>query len=186
MVIDVGNDGRVTGAIKERERGLFSKGYERIIGIRDMYCAAYDERSGGQISIDVSGEIERVIIREIADMSQPAQISVFFQIMEFEAWILAMYDLLGKVDIRLTWENISNSMNIDLRGSDPEKEFYRPSATLKQILAMAGIDYSKALSDIERLCAAIEFSDFESAIERGRCASFRKFYSEIKAWGVEC
>ena len=31
MIIDVGNDGKVTSEIKEREQGLLSAGYQRIV-----------------------------------------------------------------------------------------------------------------------------------------------------------
>jgi hypothetical protein len=185
MIIDVGNDTRVTGAIREREHHLFAKGYERIIGLRDMYCDAYDRRSRGQVRAEVSQEIEGGIIREIAEMSEPTKISVFFEIMEFEAWILAMYDLFGRVDARLSVDYICGSVHLDLRSCDPETEFYRPSTTLKKVFAIIGMNYKKSASDIEMICAVMTTADFESAIERGRCDAFKKFYSEIRTYVVE-
>ena len=49
LVIDVGNDEKVLTHIKERERGLFESGFERVIGLRDMYSGEYDKKSGEKL-----------------------------------------------------------------------------------------------------------------------------------------
>ena len=181
MIIDVGNDEKVTSAIKEREKNLLSAGYQRIIGLRDMYCAAYDNRARGEIKEEVSQDIARAALQEINGMSKPECISIFFEIMEFEAWILGMYDLFRKVDARLSIDNIRYHTGIDLRSIDPQKQFYKPSEILKQILSIADIEYRKRGDDTEKLCAVMDLEDFESAIEGERCTSFREFYIELKA-----
>lgn len=41
LIINVGNDETVLGAIKDRENDLINKGYEKIIALRDMYSENY-------------------------------------------------------------------------------------------------------------------------------------------------
>jgi hypothetical protein len=180
MIIDVANDAGVIDAIKNREQGLLSAGYQRVVGLRDMYCAVYDKRSAGKIDQTVSRQIEEAILGEINQMSQPERISVFFEVMEFEAWILGMYNLLGKIEPRLSVENIKNTMGIDLHDIDPQTEFYRPYQILKEILGMAEIEYKKRFGDTEKLTALMDAEDFEDAIKRNRSASFKKFYTEMQ------
>jgi hypothetical protein len=45
LLVNVGNDERALSAIAEREDNLVNKGYDKIIGLRDMYSEAYRKRS---------------------------------------------------------------------------------------------------------------------------------------------
>ena len=48
MIVNVHCDEGVLSSIRQREKGLIEKsGYEGILGLRDMYSAAYTRRSGG-------------------------------------------------------------------------------------------------------------------------------------------
>ncbi len=41
LIVNVANDGKVITAIKEREAALLKRGYDVIIGLRDVYSEAY-------------------------------------------------------------------------------------------------------------------------------------------------
>ena len=49
LLVEVGGDRKVASAIKDRANGLFSRGFRKIWGLRDMYSEAYDRQSNGKI-----------------------------------------------------------------------------------------------------------------------------------------
>jgi hypothetical protein len=49
LIVNTQGDGSVLPAIKRREKGLFAQGFQKIIGLRDMYSQAYCEISPGVI-----------------------------------------------------------------------------------------------------------------------------------------
>jgi hypothetical protein len=67
-------------------------------------------------------------------MSNPIQIHFYFAIMEFEAWLLAMYENFEKINSLLTIEFIKNNLGYDLSMIDPQIEFFKPSNEIRKIL----------------------------------------------------
>ena len=73
LIVNAANDSKTMSAIKERERYLWEKGYDVIIGVRDMYSEAYCKRSS-----DIDDEVINDFIQEhrslIQRMSNPDKI----------------------------------------------------------------------------------------------------------------
>lgn len=180
MIIDAGNDSKVLSAIKDRENFLFNKGYEKIIGLRDMYSAEYDRRSPRVINDEVSRQFIKESWTTIRGMTHPEKIIILFSIMELEAWFLSMYSIFRKINPVLSVEYIERKLGMNLRTVDPEKTFYKPSIQLKKVLNLCGIRYDKGKDDLEMVTSKMESKDFEVGIENRRCEKLRKFYQEFE------
>ena len=97
LLVNVGNDEKVLSAIKEREKDLFRKGYEKIIALRDMYSERYCRRSSRLISNSVTEMFLNCWRTIIQTMSEPSKISIHVAIMELEAWFLGMYSIFERI-----------------------------------------------------------------------------------------
>jgi hypothetical protein len=180
LILNVQGDGEVLSSIKDREKGLIQgSGYDRIIGLRDMYCDEYVKRSPGVINNQVSNLIIERHNQTIENLTHPDRIKLCFAIMEIEAWFLGMHDLFKKIDSFLTVENIKQKLNIDLITADPQKQFYRPSDQVNSIFQLCGREYKKKQGEIECICNKIDSSDLDAARENSRCSCFDDFYKEI-------
>lgn len=183
MIIDVHGDGGVLSSIKEREKNLIEKrGYDRIIGLRDMYSEYYIKLSPNVINEAVSNQIIENHNLTIEKMTYSDRIKLYFAIMEVEAWFLGMYNLFSKIDQMLTLACIKENLNIDLQTIDPQRKFYKPSELVHSILELCGRAYSKKEDEIESICSPMTTEDFDNAKENGRCKCFADFYQEISGY----
>ena len=180
LVLNVQGDEGVISSIKEREKNLIeNSGYEKIIGLRDMYCDEYIKRSPGVINNQISNLIIQRYNQTIRDMTHSDKIRLYFAIMEIEAWFLGMYKLFSKNDARLTVEYIKQRLGIDLINTDPQDQFYRPSDQITCIFQLCGGEYKKKQGEIESICSKIDSSDLDNARENNRCSCFSDFHEEI-------
>jgi len=179
LILDCGGDGKVLSAIGEREKRLIDKGYEKIIGIRDMYSKEYCERSPKIIDSTVIASLIRNWNRTIREMANADRITFHISIMEVEAWFLAMYNLFHKIDSRLSLDFIETNLGFNLQTDDPEKKFYKPSNQVKDIMRLCGRRYTKKRAEVEAITSRMEVQDFTNATENCRCSSFGFFYSDI-------
>lgn len=186
-IINVGNDERVAGAIADRYDGFVRAGYE-IVGIRDMYSKAYRRKSK---LIDL--EVNKYFIQLSNERLQLGNIPVyfFFAIMELEAWVLAMYKTLAKIEPELTPEYIAKELGYDLCLIDPETSFYHPANELTKIFGLVGKGYDKHQGEMENIASHISDEDILDVLLNGeRCQSFyalllefQRQYSEAKQAG---
>jgi len=179
LIVNVGNDASVLSAIKEREKMLVQKGYEKIIALRDMYSKAYCDRAGSTINNAITQEFVIGFQETIQKMSCPDRIKMHFAIMELEAWFLGMYDIFKKINSALTIDYINQNLGFTLNLIDPQDSFFKPTNAMNRIYNLVGMRYRKSEHDIESLCSKMDISDFSNALENGRCASFKDFCDEI-------
>ena len=106
--------------------------------------------------------------------------------MEIEAWFLGMYNLFEKVNIILSADNIKNELNIDLRCLDPQKEFFKPTEKVKDIMGMCGGEYDKKKDEVEAIASRMQVTDFDDARENNRCGCFEEFCREIETIADNC
>ena len=183
QILNVQGDGGVLGAIRELEELLFSKGFTRIIGLRDMYSEAYRKRSR-EIDDQVTQEFVDRTNETIAQMSNAERIRLHFSIMELEAWWLSMYNLFSKIDARLTQRFIEEELSYDLSKIDPQKVFFHPAREVEKIFELIGSRYDKSRDDVEKITSKIDVSDISNAAENNRCNSFSKFCEELRSTAV--
>ncbi len=174
-IINVGNDNAVLKRILKRESHMWNSGYEKIIGLRDMYSKAYREESQ-QINDKVT---RRFVEGANATLQQKAQypdrINICFAIMEIESWFLAMYEVFEQLDKRLTTEFIKRHTSIDLENIDPEKEFFHPATEMETIYQLVSLTYDKHKGDIEALASYLTKKDYENLFIRNKCDQFNLF-----------
>ena len=56
MIINAGGDNKVLSAMLRRQASLFAKGYQMIIGLRDMYSKFYRAQSPSVVSSELNQE----------------------------------------------------------------------------------------------------------------------------------
>ncbi len=182
LVIDAGNDEKVLTHIKERERGLFENGFERVIGLRDMYSGEYDKESEGKISNNVTRKFVEAHRSAIQKMSTPSKVEIYFAIMEIEAWFLGMHKVFARINRRLDVGHIKKELGYDLSRINPQTKFFRPTVEVDRIFRLVRLRYSKKKSRVERLVQKIVKEDFDDAVKNRRCRSLKDFYGEIARW----
>ena len=154
-------------------------GYDRIIGLRDMYCEEYVKRSPGVINNEISKLIVHRHNQTIRNMKYSNRIKLFFATMEIEAWFLGMYNLFKKINSVLTVQYIKQKLGINLTTTDPQKQFYKPSDQVNDIFQLCGREYKKKQGEIESICSNMDYSDLDTAMENNRCSCFNDFCQEI-------
>jgi len=187
LILNVHGDEGVLSSIKEREKKMIEEsGYDRIIGLRDMYCYEYVKRSPGVINNEISNLIIHRQNQTVGDMKHSDRIKLFFAIMEIEAWFLGMYNLFKKINSVLTVQHIEQKLGIDLTTTDPQKQFYRPTDQVNDIFLLCEGEYKKKQGEIESICSNMDCSDFDTARENNRCSCFDDFFQEIIGYSSFC
>ncbi len=180
LIINVHGDEGVLSSIRGREKELIERsGYEKIIGLRDMYSEVYKKLSPGMINDDISNQLIESHNSTIRKMTYHDRIKLHFAIMEIEAWFLAMYNIFQGIDSILSVEYIEEKLGFNLKSIDPQKEFYKPSNQVRDVFLLSGWQYDKKESDIENIISKMELIDFDNARENNRCKSFDAFYQEV-------
>lgn len=179
LIINTCGDEKVLSVIIERVDTLRCAGFEKFIGIRDMYCDIYQKKSPDRIDEALNQQIIISANKAIQNMDNPNQIILHFSVMEMEAWILSMYNLFSKINENLTLDFINENLGYNLSEIDPQQEFYKPSEDLNNIFNLVGLSYKKKFGQMESICSNIVGLDYENAIENDRCKNFVNLYSDI-------
>ena len=180
QIIDVGNDNAVLSRILSREKYIWSAGYEKIIGLRDMYSKAYREQAS-HIDPEVNQKFIEGAHETIKTRSQyPEKIVICFAIMEVEAWFLGMYEIFEHLDACLTIEFIKERLDIDLETINPETEFFHPANQMEEIYELAGMSYDKHKGDIEAIASYLTVENYSDLLMSDNCNSFNYFYEAIE------
>ncbi len=119
-------------------------------------------------------------------MNYGDRIHLYFAVMEIEAWFLAMYKLFERIDPLLTIEYIQNELGIDFKSIDPEREFFKPSKEVNDIMELIGRGYKKKKDEIEAITNSMQISDFNDAIENNRCECFTEFRTSLEQVATGC
>jgi hypothetical protein len=174
-IINVGNDETVLSEIIKRERILYKAGYQKIIGLRDMYSSKYKK---------YSKDIEANLITRFIDESNnsikekainPSEITFLFSIMEIESWILGFDNILERIHPKLTYEYIKNEIGIDL-DIDPETSIFHPAKSMDLILSAVGRNYDKSKHEINSFVSEIDKQDYNNLYKKLICSSYNQFY----------
>ncbi|WP_377475838.1 MAG: DUF4276 family protein [Microcoleus anatoxicus] len=127
-------DSQVLSDIRKEHDRLTNSGYEKIIGLRDLYPQPLEKKQ----------EIEKGIrgfLKPLQKIGVP--IYVVLAVMEVEAWFLAECNYLAKIDNRLTCDFILQKCGLDLRILDPEQRAH-PSQDLDEIYRLVSRNYDKS------------------------------------------
>ena len=133
LIYDCGCDSHVVSDIRKQHQSLIKKGYEKILGLRDLYPTPLGKKE--EIETGIRG-----ILKPLQKIGVP--ISVILAVMEIEAWFLAEWHYFDKLDSRLTPNLILQELNLDLINTDVEKKPH-PTEDLKDIYRLVSRKYDK-------------------------------------------
>ncbi|MEM9541386.1 MAG: hypothetical protein AAGA60_18045 [Cyanobacteria bacterium P01_E01_bin.42] len=144
----------VVSDIRKQDLSLSKSGYQKIIGLRDLYPKALAEKRKLEQSID--GAIKGFLKISNPDKTIRIPIRVILAVMEIEAWFLAEHNFLARLDERLTPDFILKHYGFDLRTIDIETREH-PSQDLDEIYQLIDRTYNKSLRTAQEIVAYLDY-----------------------------
>jgi hypothetical protein len=144
LLVNCACDGKVLSAIEERANKLRNAGYDRILGLRDIYPAPSDELE----------EIYELTANRL--MSMPLPCKLVIAVREIEAWFIADTEHFGHYNSLLTSEFIQQKIGIDVAQQDVE-QIPHPSELLRKIYNLVGGAYGKKLKEAHRVVDILNY-----------------------------
>jgi hypothetical protein len=127
-------DSQVVSDIRKQHESLTNSGYEKILGLRDLYPDPLERKQEKETG--TTG-----LLKHLQKTGVP--ISVIYAVMEIEAWFLAEWNYFAKIDNRLTCDFILQKCGLDLRNIDVEQRLH-PSQDLDEIYRLVSRNYDKS------------------------------------------
>lgn len=166
LIYNCGSDDRVFPTMKDRFQAHLQQGYDRIIGLQDVLGARYLElyKAGHQqIEWDKVNEMIHDLESSVFQQDPSGTMKIRFSIMEIEAWILAMPDLLS--------ECFPGRPLDDLLAVNPEVSYVHPFNKLSSL-----VPYAKNFSTVEGIFSRINSAHLDTLLQSRKCSSFAHFY----------
>ena len=145
LIYNSGNDTKVGSDIREQYDRLSASGYEKIIGLRDLYP---------DFTIDQKNEAKKGLQSVLPKDKIPAHIVL--AIMEVEAWFLAEWNHFLKVDERLTTDFIKQNIGFDPSIENMELRSH-PAEDLHHIYQLIGRAYRKQKNQVDTVVTNLDY-----------------------------
>jgi len=165
LLYNCGSDDSVIPTMKDRFQAHFQQGYDRIIGLQDVFGARYfDAYKAGhqQIEWDKVNAMIHDLEATVSLLDASGTMQIRFSIMEIEAWILAMPDLLA--------ECFPGCSLDELLAVNPEVTFVHPFNKMSSL-----VPYVKNFSTVEGIFSRITKAHLGTLLQSGKCPSFARF-----------
>ena len=144
LLVNCACDGKVLPAIEERANKLRNAGYDRILGLRDIYPRPSDELE----------EIYELTADRLVSMPLPCKIVI--AVREIEAWFIADTEHFVRYNPLLTPAFIQQKIGIDVAQQDVE-QISHPAELLNQIYSLVGGTYDKKLKEAHRVVNILNY-----------------------------
>jgi hypothetical protein len=144
LIMDCAGDDSVKSRIIEEYDGLVTKGYEAIIGIRDVY----------PLPQDAIPELTRRLPLYVKTV--PVRVVFVLAVMEVEAWFLAEYTHFERMATALTVASISANLGFDPSEDDMEQRL-NPAGDLHAAYQLVGLAYSKRRANVQRTVGELDY-----------------------------
>lgn len=178
LIYDSGSDTSVVSDIREKYQGHKDQGFDKVVGLRDVFSESYIELYGRQQSQEHISEFINDIQEPFSELDNTGFIRVRFAIMETEAWLLAMNDVFKKIDGQLDEKGLMNLAQVDIC-QDPQTCYFHPFTKLEDIFKSIGRNYSKHWREIKEIVFKLKWADFEQLYQSGKCTSYREFCDSV-------
>jgi hypothetical protein len=169
LIVDSGTDSKVKSDIRDQCAGLINAGYQKVLGIRDVY----PEHKYEEISRLRSG-----FTSELVDKFPQIQISFIFGVMEIEAWFLAEYNHFQKIHGKITVDRIKEEFGIDIINDNLSLR-ETPAKDLKNIYWLENIEYDKSKQCIDKILSALDIQHLKENISH-KFEDLKNFYKELE------
>lgn len=181
MIINVGNDNSVLSNMKNRINGLLKSGFDKVVGLRDMYSEAYLKKNNNRRV--VNPELVKLFVEasqdEINGMVCAEKARLCWAIMEVEAWFLGMKHLFESIDPVLTPDYIKSQLGYDLECADPETTFCHPAKVVGEIMGLVGKQYRKREGEVKSLVSYLTKEHYEELMNSDTCSTFTSYAKEL-------
>jgi len=178
LIYDSGSDTSVVSDIRGRFQGHMDQGFDKVVGLRDVYSESYINLYGRNLNQQNIIDFIKDIQDPFKELDQKGFIRVRFAVMETETWMLALSDVFQKIDNRLDAEGLIAKAGVDIN-KDPQTVYFHPYAKLEDIFKSIGKNYSKHWREIKEIIFKLTWTDFETLYNSGKCRSFRDFYDSV-------
>ncbi len=148
LIFDVGGDGSVTSAIRERAESMINNsGYTCLIAFLDLFPRHRNEKTA---VIDAFYKI-------FDGYLFVNKIKFALAIMEIEAWFLADFNVFNRIDPSITPLLIKENLGYDLENDSPES-YEHPSRVLDHIYSLFGRRYRKREEDLYFIIYRLDYN----------------------------
>jgi Domain of unknown function (DUF4276) len=174
LLYDCGTDSQVVSDIRKQHTSLTKNGYQKIIGLRDLYPQSLDKKE----------EIEKGIrgnLKPLQEIGIP--ISVNIAVMEIEAWFLAEWHYFAKIDNRLSPDFILQECGFDLRSIDIEERSH-PAQDLQDIYQLIGSNYDKSEKQSQDIINYLNYEFLYLHLTKS-VKQLKKFIDEIDSFLIK-
>jgi len=144
LLYDSGSDSSVVSDIREQHSSLTKEGYEKIIGLRDLYPKLITEQE----------TFEKGLKHSLPKNGIPTYIVL--AVMEVEAWFLSEWNHFAKIDASLTVDRIHRELGFHPENEDMEKRSH-PSEDLDNIYQLVGQFYQKNKNQVNTIVSNLDF-----------------------------
>ena len=145
LVYDCEGHQNVKSDIRDNYNGLLGRGFEAIIGMRDVY----PEFTHGDIP-----RLRRSLAYALK--TKPVEVKMILCIMEIEAWFLAEHTHFTRIHSNLTLHRIATTFGFDPSQDDLELR-PQPANDLDRIYHLVGFAYTKRRTNTERTVNALDY-----------------------------
>ncbi|OCQ93356.1 hypothetical protein BCD67_03715 [Oscillatoriales cyanobacterium USR001] len=174
LLYDCGNDAHVVSDIRKEHEKLTNSGYEKILGLRDLYPIPLGEKEKIEKGI-------RGFLKPLQKIGIP--IAITLAVMEIEAWFLAEWHYFTKLDNRLTPDFILQECGLDLRIIDVEQRVH-PTQDLDKIHQLVGSNYDKHEKISQEIINNLDYEFLYLHLVKS-VKQLKKFIDEIDDFLVE-
>lgn len=147
LIVNCGSDNRVKSEILDNIVNLRQRGYEKIIGLRDLY----------PLSINDLGKLEKGLkFLPNKLKNEGAYYDIIIAVHEVEAWFMAETSHFRKVDKRLTGQFIRDHLGFNPYIENPEIREH-PAKDLDNIYRLVGKSYTKRYWQVSKLVNRLDY-----------------------------
>jgi hypothetical protein len=166
LLVNCACDGKVLSAIKERANNFRNAGYDRILGLRDLYPKPSEELE----------EQYELIANQLVSMPLPCKLVI--AVREIEAWFIADAEHFARYNPLLTLEYIQQKIGVNIAIQDVE-QIQHPSELLRKIYNLAGGTYDKKIKEVHRVVNILKY-DFLYLEALDNVPALKKFLMELE------
>jgi len=154
LIFDCGADNRVKSEVMENIVNLRERGYEKIVGLRDLYPIPADDLE----------KLERGLRYLPPHLKNSAPYyDIIVAVHEIEAWIMAETHHFRRIDKRLTAKFIRDRLGFDPYSVNPESRVH-PAKDLDNIYKLVGKSYTKRYNATVRVVNKLDYNYIRTSI----------------------
>jgi hypothetical protein len=167
LIYNCNGDGAIRSYIEENREGLIREGYEKVIGLRDIY----PDFNRSEINDLLMGLNYKLPQKDLP-------IKFVLSIMEVEGWFLADENHYSIIDSKLSIQNILKQFNFDPSIFDTQL-IDEPAIILASIYKLVGKNYKKTAKSIDRTINALDIANLYFNVQN-RNSSLKELISEFE------